>query len=141
LHQDVAGIHCILELHDCPCDLLDDERHVRRSVTAAARESASELLSVTSHKFMPQGVTALGLLADSHVSIHTWPEAGYAAVDIFTCGAHCTPRRACDLLADLFQAGEKRLLVVPRGRGVASASQARPSDVEMAGEGRCLDQA
>ena len=47
------------------------------------------------HRFEPQGVTGLALLAESHISIHTWPESGYAAVDVFTCGDHTMPENAC----------------------------------------------
>ncbi len=115
-----AGVHCILELRGCPFELLDDEKFIRRSLTQAAKKAHSELIQLTSHKFSPQGVTALGLLTESHISIHTWPEAGYAAVDCFTCGAHCIPQRACDYLADTLQADDHTCVVIPRGKGVGS---------------------
>jgi S-adenosylmethionine decarboxylase len=55
-----------------------------------------------SHRFQPHGVTGLALLAESHISIHTWPESGYAAVDVFTCGDHTLPETACRVLVDEF---------------------------------------
>jgi S-adenosylmethionine decarboxylase len=85
----------------------------------AAAESGSTLLSLTSHHFDPQGVTALGLLAESHISIHTWPENGYAAADVFTCGSHCDPKRACEFLAEQLQSDRHTLSVVERGSSVS----------------------
>jgi len=57
----------------------------------AANKCNSTLIALHSHKFSPQGVTAIALLSESHISIHTWPETGVAVCDIFTCGDHTTP--------------------------------------------------
>lgn len=130
-----AGVHCILELRGCPFELLDDERFIRKSIAQAAEKAHSELLTLTSHKFAPQGVTALGLLAESHISIHTWPEAGYAAVDCFTCGPNCVPQRACDHLAKKLEAEDHSCLVIPRGKGV-SASSCDAGGLQSLDEGR-----
>lgn len=124
--NQITGIHCILELFECPFELLDSEKAIRRAVTQAAEESGSTLLALTSHKFNPQGVTALGLLAESHISIHTWPETGYAAADVFTCGQHCEPRRACRFLTESLQAGRNTLKVLDRGRSIPSNVLAFP---------------
>jgi S-adenosylmethionine decarboxylase len=62
-----------------------------------------------SHRFEPQGVTGLALLAESHISIHTWPESGYAAVDVFTCGDHTMPERACEVLWQELNASKHKL--------------------------------
>ena len=106
---DAVGKHCILELYQCRGDRLDDEAFLRSSITQAVQQAGATLLQLISHRFSPQGVTALALLAESHLSIHTWPESGYAAVDVFTCGDHTMPERACQrLIADL-QAGDHRL--------------------------------
>jgi len=93
-----VGTHCILELYDCPALLLNDALFIRAALREAAHQARSTLLSETIHQFEPQGVTALALLAESHISIHTWPEAGYAAVDVFTCGEHTDPEKACEYL-------------------------------------------
>jgi S-adenosylmethionine decarboxylase len=61
------------------------------------------------HRFDPQGVTGLALLAESHISIHTWPESGYAAVDVFTCGDHTMPERACQVLQTALGASRHKL--------------------------------
>jgi len=109
------GRHCLLELHGCPAALLDDVEHVRAAVRLAAERSASALLSELHHRFAPQGVTAVGLLAESHVSVHTWPERGYVAVDVFTCGEHTRPREACLALVPHFGASHHELRELDRG--------------------------
>ena len=92
--------HLLFDLIDCPSDLLDDEDFVRLSAWNAARESKSELINISCHKFDPQGVTALAMLAESHLSIHTWPEKGVAVCDIFTCGDGCQPELAVEYLSE-----------------------------------------
>jgi len=123
-----VGMHCILELHGCPPDLLNDVMFVRDAIEQASTQSLSTLLKLTSHQFYPQGVTAVGLLAESHLSIHTWPEYGYAAVDIFTCGEEAEPQRACQYLTESFAARKHSLVVLPRGVGTPNGRPA--SDME-----------
>ncbi len=98
--SNMVGKHCILELYECDCLKLNDEAFIRTVITIAARDSGATLLNLITHKFEPQGVTGLALLAESHISIHTWPESCYAAVDVFTCGDHTMPERACEILRD-----------------------------------------
>ena len=86
--------HILFTLKGCPYDLLDDEHHVKAVLIGAATVSHSNLLDITSHKFSPHGVTAVALLAESHISIHTWPEEGMAVCDVFTCGDHTMPEQA-----------------------------------------------
>lgn len=109
-----VGRHCMLELYDCPAELLDDQSFVQQALRQAANIAQSTLLGELSHKFDPQGVTALVLLAESHISIHTWPESGYAAVDVFTCGEHTLPEAASRFLAQRFESGRHELSTVPR---------------------------
>jgi S-adenosylmethionine decarboxylase len=102
-----VGTHCLLELYDCPAHLLNDLTFIEAALREAAQVACSTLLSLTSQAFQPQGVTALALLAESHISIHTWPETGYAAVDVFTCGEHTRPQAACEYLAEQMQANNQ----------------------------------
>ena len=106
---DMVGKHCILELYNCDNAKLDDEAFVRTAITTAAKRAGATLLNLITHRFEPQGVTGLALLAESHISIHTWPESGYAAVDVFTCGDHTMPERACQVLIDELEAGDHKL--------------------------------
>lgn len=109
------GSHCILEMYDCPAEILDDLELIEAALRDAAKVSKSTLLSATAHRFEPQGVTALGLLAESHISIHTWPELGYAAADVFTCGEQCLPEAACQHLASALHADRYDLRIMERG--------------------------
>ena len=101
------GRHCILELYQCDHAKLNDEAFIRTTITSSAKVAGATLINLVTHSFKPQGVTGLALLAESHISIHTWPEIGYAAIDVFTCGDHTMPEKACkffvkDLLAKHF---------------------------------------
>ena len=107
--SDAVGKHCILELYDCDSSRLDDEAFLRDTITTAAKRAGATLLNLITHRFEPQGVTGLALLAESHISIHTWPESGYAAVDVFTCGDHTMPERACQVLCEELNAGRHKL--------------------------------
>ena len=106
---DMVGKHCILELYDCDPSKLDDETFLRHTITTAAQRAGATLLNLTTHRFEPQGVTGLALLAESHISIHTWPENGYAAVDVFTCGDHTMPEKACEVMCVELSAGRHAL--------------------------------
>lgn len=79
------GKHYLLNLYGCPFDILNDENIIVQMLTTAAGLCQATILNTASYKFDPQGVTAILMLAESHCSIHTWPEEGKAAVDIYTC--------------------------------------------------------
>lgn len=110
-----AGTHAIIELYHCPFALLDDEAHVRNAIRQAAESAEVRLLELTSHGFSPHGVTALGLLAESHISIHTWPEIGYAAADMFTCGKQNAAVAATEVLVKQFRAERHGVQYLLRG--------------------------
>ncbi|QGJ70328.1 S-adenosylmethionine decarboxylase proenzyme [Planctomycetales bacterium 10988] len=110
-----VGTHCILELYGCSSAKLNNAVLLRQILTQAAIECRSTLLEFIQHEFTPQGVTAVALLAESHLSIHTWPEEQYAAVDVFTCGEKTEPKLACDYLALQLGAKQKVLRIFPRG--------------------------
>jgi len=109
----MVGKHCILELYNCDQIKLNDEAFLRTTVTTAAKLAGATLLNLITYRFQPQGVTGLALLAESHISIHTWPEKGYAAVDVFTCGDHTMPELACEVLRKEL-AAESHLLKIFR---------------------------
>ena len=113
--MEARGIHCIAELYDCPRDLLDDESFITGALRGAVEEGLATLLHEVSHKFHPQGVTALGLIAESHVAIHTWPEVGYAAIDVFTCGDRADAEKACEYLARALKSGRHTIRKLTRG--------------------------
>ena len=122
---DMVGKHCILELYDCDPARLDDEAFLRTTITTAAKRAGATLLNLITHNFEPQGVTGLALLAESHISIHTWPESGYAAVDVFTCGNHTMPEQACAILQAELRAQRHALRSFLRETPAAVASAVR----------------
>ena len=106
--------HLLLELYRCDCEKLNDESFLRCTLNKAAKLAKATVLNLISNKFEPQGVTAIALLAESHISIHTWPESSYSAVDIFTCGQNMKPEIASQYLIDALNAEEHFLRVVDR---------------------------
>jgi S-adenosylmethionine decarboxylase len=108
------GRHCILEVYDSNPDHLNNEDFIKEAIKKAVIRSGATLLQLISHKFEPQGVTALALLSESHISIHTWPELNYAAIDVFTCGQHTNPDAACELLKQELKAGRSIVKIFSR---------------------------
>ena len=106
--------HFLLELYKCDCEKLNDESFLRCILNRAAKLANATVLNLISNKFEPQGVTAIALLAESHISIHTWPESNYSAVDIFTCGKNMMPELASQYLIESLMAKEHALRVIER---------------------------
>jgi len=106
--------HLLLELYRCDYDKLNDESFLRCALNKAAKFANATVLNLISNKFEPQGVTAIALLAESHISIHTWPESNYSAVDIFTCGQNMLPELASQYLIKTLKAEEHSLRVIER---------------------------
>ena len=106
--------HFLLELYRCDYEKLNDESFLRCTLNNAAKIANATVLNLISNKFEPQGVTAIALLAESHLSIHTWPERHYSAVDIFTCGQNMKPDISCQYLIQALMAEEHLLRVINR---------------------------
>ena len=106
--------HLLLELYRCDYEKLNDESFLRCTLNRAAKLAKATVLNLISNKFEPQGVTAIALLAESHISIHTWPESNYSAVDIFTCGQNMLPEVASQYLIEVLKAEEHSLRVIER---------------------------
>ena len=104
----------MLELYNCDFDKLNDESFIRCTLNNAAKLANAKVLDLISNKFEPQGVTAIALLAESHLSIHTWPESYYSAIDIFTCGRNMNPEIASQYLTKSLIAQEHMLRVIYR---------------------------
>ena len=81
----MLGKHIILELHGVDPKLLNDRKFLEQLLTKAAREAGGTIIGTIFHEFNPHGVTGIVAICESHISIHTWPEFKYAAVDVFTC--------------------------------------------------------
>lgn len=109
------GTHIIVELSDCNSEILSDVDRVTNILVTAAKQANAEVLQTAFHRFTPQGVSGVVVIAESHLSIHTWPEYGYAAMDIYTCGDHTDPWKACRYAAEKFQAKQMLTTEVRRG--------------------------
>ena len=117
--------HLLLELYKCDCEKLNDESFLRCALNRAAKLANATVLDLISNKFEPQGVTAIALLAESHISIHTWPESNYSAIDIFTCGQNMKPELASKYLIEAMKAQEHFLRVIDRNPPVEVTRQKR----------------
>ena len=117
--------HLLLELYRCDCEKLNDESFLRCTLNRSAKLANATVLNLMSNKFEPQGVTAIALLAESHISIHTWPESNYSAVDIFTCGQNMLPELASQYLIGALKAEEHFLRVIERNSPAAVPKQIR----------------
>jgi S-adenosylmethionine decarboxylase len=109
------GRHVIAELDGCDSALLSDSKAIRRLLVEAVRKAGATALADETFDFQEGGVSGFVLLAESHISIHTWPEHGYAAIDIYTCGRHTMPDRACVYVADRLKAARIRTTTIDRG--------------------------
>jgi S-adenosylmethionine decarboxylase len=116
-----AGTHLIIEVVDG--EGLDDEARIERAFRDCVDVCGATLLHIHTHKFSPQGVSGVAVLAESHISVHTWPEIGYGAFDVFMCG-EAQPWKAVDVLRETFNAGEVRVKELLRGEGLVAAHQA-----------------
>ena len=113
--MDGLGVHLMLELNQCNEKLLDDLAYVRGAMIKAAEAVGAHVIGESFHQFNPQGVTGILAISESHLCIHTWPEYGYAAADIFTCGTNIEPRRAAQVLIDEFHSKQPSLTELQRG--------------------------
>ncbi len=84
--QQHLGHHYLIDYYGCSADILNDLSTIQSILEDAVVESGTHKLNASFHEFVPQGVTGVILLEESHLSIHTWPENEFAAVDFFTCG-------------------------------------------------------
>ncbi|MEE4117460.1 MAG: adenosylmethionine decarboxylase [Paracoccaceae bacterium] len=116
-----AGTHLIIEVVGGTG--LDDEPRIQQAFRDCVAECGATLLHIHTHKFSPQGVSGVAVLAESHISVHTWPEIGYGAFDVFMCG-DAAPWRAVEVLARAFETADVRVKELLRGDGLVPQSEA-----------------
>ena len=113
--MNVLGTHVLLELRECDPQLLDDLVYIREQLLNAAAAVDAHVVGESFHQFSPQGVTGILSIAESHISIHTWPEHGYAAADIFTCGDQTKPDRAAAYIIAALRCQDPEITQIRRG--------------------------
>ena len=109
------GKHIIIECSGCRPEILNDLDAVQEILTNAAIAAKAEVRARAFHRFSPQGISGVVVISESHLSVHTWPEYGYAALDIYTCGEKTLPWLACEFVAHSFGATEVKATEIQRG--------------------------
>lgn len=114
------GRHLLGDLYGCDAKRLDDAEFIGQAMRRAAQAAGATVLNADFHRFSPCGVTGVLTLKESHLAIHTWPEHGFAAIDLFTCGKDLDPERAYAVLVEALDAGKDRKTVLWRGQDPAA---------------------
>lgn len=109
------GIHLLIELTSCNRQKIDNLGYLERIMSDAAEAAGATVLKTAFQDFNPQGVSGVVVIAESHLTIHTWPEHGYAAVDIFTCGERVDPWKAAQFVKEHLEASEMQVRDFRRG--------------------------
>ena len=104
-----------MELRDCNPTILTNLEKVRDALVSAAKEAKATIVDISFHQFNPFGISGMVVIAESHLSIHTWPEYNYAAVDIFTCGDVIKPEVAALSIIERFQCKSPSMVEMKRG--------------------------
>ena len=113
--MNALGKHLLLELKGCDNGVLNDISFLKDTLLEAAVEAGATVLGESFHQFNPQGVSGVVVVAESHLFIHTWPEHGYVAADIFTCGNSVQPEKAAELLVRKLGAENHSIVELQRG--------------------------
>ncbi len=113
--MNALGRHLLLELFDCDFDAINNLEAVKSTLVEAAKRAQATIVDVVFHEFNPFGVSGVVVIAESHLSIHTWPEYRYAAVDIFSCGEILKPDVAASYLVEQFAAERTSVVELQRG--------------------------
>jgi S-adenosylmethionine decarboxylase len=117
------GKHLIIECWGCN-DGINDAELMRTAMIEAVQAAHATLLDIYVHTFSPHGVTGVAVLSESHLSVHSWPEYGYLAADVFTCGETTDPMAAVDILRQYFQPTLVELQDL--SRGISPLAEKRP---------------
>lgn len=124
-----AGSHMLIDFWDAA--VTEDPKELETILVKAAKFANSEPKKVAIEKFEPQGITAVIVLAESHISIHTWPELKYVALDIFTRGAHTSPNKALEYLKEVFTPERVETSHINRGKIVKDPAKEKVFGLEL----------
>ena len=118
--MQALGRHLLCEYTGCDRELLNAPEHIRTALQAAVTRAGATPLHEVVHAFSPHGVTGVIVIAESHFAILTWPEYGFAAVDLFTCGETVDPYAAFEHLKVALRAEQHAVVEIRRGLSIAS---------------------
>lgn len=120
LHDGTAARQLIADMYGCSSGILNDPEIIKNTARRAVEMIGAEIVEESLHRFAPVGITYFAVITTSHFSIHTWPEFGYAAVDIFSCSAD-VPESVAQFLKSAFRASSVRTRMVERIIGTADS--------------------
>lgn len=109
------GRHLLAEFYDCNPNVLNNPVLIEESMKDAARACGATIVQSCFHRFNPYGVSGVVVIAESHLAIHTWPEFGYASVDLYTCGEQCDPKVAFAFLQEKLHSATASYTELKRG--------------------------
>ncbi len=109
------GRHFLLDIAEAPFDLLDDPVKIEEVLVSTVRAMGAKVLGIHIHRLSPQGISGVVVISESHLTIHTWPELGEAAVDLFTCGDEAAAKDAVTALGARLRAGRTDIREILRG--------------------------
>lgn len=115
--MDTMGRHVISELWGCDTEKLNNMEFIEKVFVNAALKAGAEVREVAFHKFAPQGVSGVVIISESHLTIHSFPEHGYASIDVYTCGPIIDPNVAATFIAEELGANTSEVVEIPRGMG------------------------
>ncbi|WP_102026813.1 adenosylmethionine decarboxylase [Salirhabdus sp. Marseille-P4669] len=121
--METMGRHVIAELWNCNADKLNDMNLIEKVFVHAALKSGAEVREVAFHKFAPHGVSGVVIISESHLTIHSFPEHGYASIDVYTCGDRIDPNVAAEYISESLEAKVVEKVEVPRGKGPVDVKQ------------------
>lgn len=109
------GTHLLIELKDCDPEILKDLEKVKSALVTAAKKAKATIIDLSFREFQPFGISGIVVIAESHLTIHTWPEYRYAAVDIFTCGDHIKSEVAASYIINQLESKNPSIVEMKRG--------------------------
>ena len=107
MQLETLGRHILVEFYNCNEETMKSPELIEKFMNEAARRANATIVNSVFHHFNPYGVSGAVIISESHLAIHTWPEFGYAAVDVFTCGDKINPWTAFDYLEEVFEADRR----------------------------------
>lgn len=116
----MLGYQVCIDLFECDGAALDTPAEIESAVRALAAGIGASVVAVSTHRFAPQGLSCIAQISASHIAIHTWPENGFAAVDVFSCTTTADVEVLAGILQTAFRARQQSCTVVPRGAGLRS---------------------
>jgi len=109
------GRHILAEFSGCDAEILNNLPAIESILKEAARQAEATIVDSVFHRYNPHGLSGVVVIAESHISIHTWPEYGYAAADFFTCGQQVDPWKACNYLKEKLACANVTAREIDRG--------------------------